>query len=212
MATETKVTDQETGDVTPAKDGSATAGDVRTQFTDDQMAEIQKMIQSERDKTATKLKAEKDRETAKLQNELNELKRAQLTEEERIKAELEDAKSERDRTKQEASQFRRQLTVEKMVRKYNLPESFASRLQGTEEAEIEADAQSIAEFFKTEIQRQASEAVNQKLSGKPPVGGQTPDVSDFQAQYDAAKTKGDAALMLTIQRRAAAAGEQVKQF
>jgi len=98
------------------------------------------------------------------------------------------------------------------VRKYNLPESFANRLQGTEEAEIEADAQSIAEFFKTEIQRQASEAVNQKLSGKPPVGGQTPDVSGFQAQYDAARTKGDAALMLTIQRRAAAAGEQIKQF
>lgn len=153
-----------------------------------------------------------NRKNNELAKALKDAEMQKLTEEDRIKAELEDAKSERDRTKQEASQFRRQLTVEKMVRKYNLPESFANRLQGTEEAEIEADAQSIAEFFKTEIQRQASEAVNQKLSGKPPVGGQTPDVSGFQAQYDAAKTKGDAALMLTIQRRAAAAGEQIKQF
>jgi seryl-tRNA synthetase len=153
-----------------------------------------------------------NRKNNELAKKLKDSELEKLSEEERIKAQLEEARKEKEQVEQEARQFRRQLTVEKMVRKYNLPDNFGNRLQGSTDEEIEADAKTIAEFLTGEVTKRATEDVKAKLSGKAPQGGESPDTSSFQAQYDAARKRGDAALMLTIQRRAATAGEQIKHF
>lgn len=190
--------DQALQDQAPADDQA------QAQQAQDQIAEQIKKLQTEI--------AGLNRKNNDLAKKLKDAELDKLTEDERVKAELADARKEKEQVELEARQFRRQLTIEKSIRKYNLPESFSSRIQGSSDEEIEADAKSIADFLSGEITRRATEDVKVKLSGKPPVGGTTPDVSGFQGQYDAAKKANDAALMIAIQRRAGEAGERIRQF
>lgn len=202
-----------------AKDESQEQANQEQDTTQDVDTQAQETIEEKIEKALAdqqkKWKAEIDglnRKNNELNKKLKDAELEKLSEEERIKAELEEAREEKKKVEQEASQFRRQLTVEKMVRKYNLPENFSNRLQGNDESEIEADAQSIAEFLSGEVQRRASEDVNKKLSGKPPQGGKTSDTSGLQAQYDAAKERNDVAAMLSLSQQASREGEKLKEF
>lgn len=180
---------------------------------------------NQQDQETTKTDEVSEREK-KLRSEINGLNRKidemnkkfkeaeleKMSKEEQAEARRKEALEEAERYKREASQFRRQMEIEKAVHKYKLPERFADRIKGETAEEIEADAKGIADFFSQEIQRQASEAVNQKLSGKPPKGGESVDTSSLQAQYDEAVKRNDVPAQLAISRKAQELGEKLKQF
>ena len=173
MANE-KVKDQETGEFTePTVDESSTEGDVKTQekeklFSEEQMAEINKMIQSERDKSVAKVKADKDKEVSKYQQEIADLKKAQMTEDERRQAEM-DELSQKERAIQEKE---RMLTVVDKLVDVGLPRSFAKRINGTDESEIDSDITELSGYIDDEVQRRLEDEVKKRFAGGEPKGGQ----------------------------------------
>lgn len=74
-------------------------------------AAIQKMIQSERDRTANRLGNEKKTELEALQKQLDELKKTKLTEDERAKLEQEQKQQELEKERREFALLRNKYTA-----------------------------------------------------------------------------------------------------
>lgn len=120
---------------------------------------------------------------------------AKLPEKEQWQAKL-DALTQRenDLTAKE-QKVAREGIVRRMADKYKLTPKLADRLIGKDEAEIEADAKYLSDFVAQEVQTTATKTINEKLSGNPPVGGETTSLSKVQQlkkDYIAAANSGDA--------------------
>jgi hypothetical protein len=144
---------------------------------------IQEQIQKAIEASISPLKSEiagLNRKNTELEKEKRDAEIKKLPEKEQWQAKL-DALTQRenDLTAKE-QKVAREGIVRRMADKYNLTKKLADRLIGKDEAEIEADAKYLSDFVAQEVQTKATDTVNEKLSGKPPVGGKTTVLTDLQ--------------------------------
>jgi DNA-binding transcriptional regulator YbjK len=109
-----KLTDQETGDVSPEVDESKD-GDVNNKD-----AELDKLIQSKVDKTAAKLKQQYEQKISKLESQLEEEKTAKMSEAER----LEHLNTQHEEERKKFERERLEFELSKRVVSAELPSDF----------------------------------------------------------------------------------------
>lgn len=114
-------------------------------------------------------------ELKKAKEKLDELEKSQMTEQEKLKAELDKAKKEAEDAAVKAAALELERTKEKICREAGLPEGFADRLKGATDEEIKADAESLKKLVP---------AKSEGGKGAPPVGGAT-DNKSGNTLYDA---------------------------
>jgi hypothetical protein len=149
----------------PKADGSE-QGDVT--FNDAQMAEIQKMIQSQTDKTAAKLKSSYESEKQLLQEKLRAAEKEKMTEEERAKAEQAEFQTLKAQLESERKSFNQQKMIEVELADAGLPLNFAKRIHGETAEEITADVKSMKDLIETNVAKVAEKTINERLAGKSP--------------------------------------------
>jgi len=133
------------------------------------------------------------RETSEnVQRELDELKQAQvdakaasLNEQEQYKELSENYKQQLETMQQTLLQQEHSALMDRVAAKFNLPEALISRLVGTTEAELEADAQKIAALFVQQKQQPpAGQDVSPAPDATPPVRGDADRRGEYFAQAD----------------------------
>ncbi len=122
-----------------------------------------------------------------VQRELDTLKQAKvdseadsLTEKEQYKELSENYKGQLETMQQTLLQQEHKALMDRVAAKFNLPDTLVSRLVGTTEAELEADAQTIAALFVQQKQQpNAGQGVSPAPDATPPVRGD----SDRKGEY-----------------------------
>jgi len=158
---------------------------------------IQEQIQKAIEASISPLKSEiagLNRKNTELEKEKRDAEIKKLPEKEQWEAKLK-ALDERDsQLTAKEQKVAREGIVRRMADKYRLTPKLADRLIGNDEAEIEADAKYLSDFVAQEVQTKATDTVNEKLSGTPPVGGKTTVLTDIQKleqDYKVAQNSGD---------------------
>ena len=122
-----------------------------------------------------------NRKNAELEKAKRDAEISKLPEKEQWQTKLKELEQkELDIAKKEKA-IERSNIVKTMASKYKLTDKLAERLIGETEAEIEADARYLSDFVAQEVQTKSTATVNEKLSGKPPVGGSSKPISQIQA-------------------------------
>ncbi len=116
-----------------------------------------------------------NRKNSELEKEKTDLERQGLEEQERIKLELDDMKEAKLKEEQELTQLRRERTIESALVSAELPIQLARRINGSSDEEINSDIAEMKEFIQKISEEKAEKIVNERLGGKPPVQGKTPD-------------------------------------
>lgn len=153
-------------------------------FTEAQMAEISKMIQSQTDKTAAKLKAQYNSENSALQEKLTRLEREKMTDDERKQAEREEYNTLKAQLEADRKAFSLQKSVESELRGAGLSLDFAKRINGETEEEIKADVQALKTLFNNNVNQVVEKVVNERLSGKSPKGTEETKNTITRSDFD----------------------------
>lgn len=113
-----------------------------------------------------------NRANAQAKKELDEIKSANMSAEEKAKKYLEDAET----AKKEAEQYQRSLIITKGLTDAGLPLDFAKRVSGSNADEIAADITAFKSYLDGEVKKLVAAEVNAKLAGESPKGatGATP--------------------------------------
>jgi hypothetical protein len=130
---------------------------------------------------------------------------------ERERAEIEMLKAEKERIEKEARDIARSRIVDKALFEANIPQEFSKYIGSQDETDIINDVKQFNDYINKIVEDRVSKTVNEKLSGKPPVGGQTVVTNDLQSQYDKAKADRNFALQNSIVRQAAKEGIKLIQ-
>lgn len=99
-------------------------------------------------KIEARLKREREKyadyeDLKKKSDELDELKKGQMTEQEKLKSELEKAQAAASEAAAKTAALELERTKEKVCREAGLPDGFADRLKGMTEEELKADAEAM---------------------------------------------------------------------
>lgn len=99
-------------------------------------------------KIEARLKREREKyvdyeDLKKAKDELDDLKKGQMTEQEKLKAELEKAQAAASEASAKTAALELERTKEKVCREAGLPDGFADRLKGATEEELKADAEAM---------------------------------------------------------------------
>lgn len=143
-------------------------------FTDDQMAAIAKMVQSEADKVRTKAKKEKD----DLQAKLDDLETAKMTEEQKAKFELDKLRKQNEDTAAELLKEKVGFHTVKQLSAKELPSEFGEFLAGS----TVEDTDERIELFEKAWQKAMKAAVDSKFKegGTDPQRGKGGGSSGFK--------------------------------
>lgn len=131
---------------------------------------IEQRLKREREKYADYEDLKKARE------ELDEIKKGQMTEQEKLKAELEKAQAEANEAAAKTAALELERTKEKICREAGLPDGFADRLKGSTEEELKADV---------ELMKKLVPATPKGGKGAPVGGGDPGNTSTGNALTDA---------------------------
>ena len=121
-----------------------------------------------------------NRKNTELEKEKRNAELARLPEKEQLEARLKSL-DERDlklADREKANE--RQSIVDRMAEKYKLTKAMSKRLIGDTEDSLELDALELSRFVAQEVLTKSTDTVNEKLSGKPPVGGTTKVLTEIQ--------------------------------
>lgn len=94
-----------------------------------------------------------------------------LGEKERAAAELEIARKEREKIENETRELKRQRIVDAALIDAGIPIEFAKRINGQDEAEIQADVKAFKGYIDSLVNALKEKAVAEALAGKAPVSG-----------------------------------------
>ena len=147
-----------------------------------------------------------NRRNSDLEKKLSESEKAKMTDDERIKAELEEAKAEVIAERQEKETLLQGKIIDSELSSVGLPLSFAKYIRGTDEESIKSNVKELNDYIVESANKLKETDINTRLSGKAPVSGAPSDVTDLQTAYTEAKKSGNDALKIAIKRRAAREG------
>lgn len=156
-------------------------------------------------KTKESLKSELaglNRKVSELEKKNSDLEMAKLSDEERMKAEMEAAQSERDRLLAEADALKRSRMVETELNNAGLSIEFAKRIIGTTPEEISADVAALNDFITTQVNEKIENEVSRRLSGAAPQGGGSPEQNDLKSLHAKALKEGRMDTAIAIKRQA----------
>jgi len=172
-------------------------------------------IQAKIDAAVATYKAELDKKQSEvrgLDKKIGELTKTLQTKDIEKMSDLEKAKFEVEQAKAEADEIRQTaLTLKKqnLVVSKGLPIELAVHINGTTDEDISKALDIHLGIIETEVSKRFEKAKNEFYSGKPPVNGQAPAVMSLQTALDEAKKKGDIALATAIRRQATKDGTQL---
>lgn len=122
----------------PGDGGGAKPPEPAKTFTQDDLdKKIEARLKREREKYADY------EDLKKARDELEELKKGQMTEQEKLKAELDKAKKDAAEAAAKSEALELERTKEKICREAGLPDGFADRLKGSTEDELKTDAEGL---------------------------------------------------------------------
>ena len=147
-----------------------------------------------------------NRKVSEVTKERDELKKKTMTDEEVRAAEIEEERQLRIAAETKAEALERKQIIDVELAGVGLPLEFAKYISGKEESEIKTNVNELSEYIKDTANKLKEQEINQRLSGKAPVAGSSPDVSDLQASYNEAKKAGNTALMTAIKRKGRSEG------
>jgi len=98
-----------------------------------------------------------------------------LSEKERAEAELEIKRKEKEQLDNEIKNLSRSRVVDKILFENNIPPDFANRIKGETEEEITKDIKMFNDYINKIVEERVTKQVNEKLSGRAPVAGNTPN-------------------------------------
>lgn len=147
-----------------------------------------------------------NRRNSELEKELKKKDLEKLSEKERIQAELDEARKEKERIEREAADIVRGRNVDKALYDAGLAQDFAKRIIGDTDEEIKADVKTLKKFLEAEINKGIEAEVNKRLAGKAPQQGGPTTPGDLQSLFNAAKAKNSGPEMIAIRRQAAREG------
>ena len=147
-----------------------------------------------------------NRRNTDLEKKLSEAEKAKMSEEERIKADLEEAKAEAAKERQEKESLLQGKIIDSELSSVGLPLSFAKYIRGEDEGSIKSNVKELNDLIVETANKLKETEINLKLSGKGPVSGAPTDVTNLQAAYNEAKKNGNDALKIAIKRQAGREG------
>ncbi len=116
-----------------------------------------------------------NRKNSELEKEKRDLELSKLEDDEKLKLQLEDMKTAREKEETELKILRRTRTIENNLVDAGLPLDLANRINGENEDDIKSDITALKDWFDKEAEKRAEKIVNERLGGKPPVDGKTPE-------------------------------------
>lgn len=142
-----------------------------------------------------------NRKVSEVTKERDELKKKTMTEDEQREAERRELAERAERAEAEKNEILKTQMKKDCLANEGLPVEFAKFISGEEETDIKNSVDELSKYIKDSANKLKEEDINRRLSGKAPVAGSSPDVSDLQSAYNEAKKKGDTASMIAIKRR-----------
>jgi hypothetical protein len=147
-----------------------------------------------------------NRRNSDLEKKLQEKDLEKLNVEERAKKELEMAQTERDKILGETISLKKRNAVVNA----GLDESFARRIIGNTQEEIDAEIIEIKAVYEKDIKARLEIERNKFFGGNPPTGGNPPQASTPQSMYAEAMKNGNQALAVQIKLDAQRQGIQIQ--
>jgi len=166
---------------------------------------VSKAIEDVKEKFKTEISG-LNRRNSELEKELRKKDLEKLSEKERIQAELDEARAEKDRIEHEAREIVRGRNVDKALYDAGLSQEFAKRIIGDDEESIKADVKKLKEFMSAEINKGIEAEVNKRLAGKAPETGGPVEKGDLQTFFDNAKKNNRGPEMVAARRMASSQG------
>lgn len=118
--------------------------------------------------------AGRDRRIAELDKKVQEAELAKLDEKERAEKLLENANKEYERITAETAEKERQFAIKEKLYNAGLPQTFAKRITGQTEEEIDADIKELQSFLDSEKDKLVEKTINERLGGISPKAGESP--------------------------------------
>jgi len=200
-----EVTQVEPNQEIPENNDAPTTEPTTEPTIEEQIAEVEARLS---DKFKTEISG-LNRRNSDLEKKLSESEKAKMTDDERIKAELEEAKAEVIAERQEKETLLQGKIIDSELSSVGLPLSFAKYIRGEDEPAIKGNVKELNDLIVDTANKLKEADINTRLSGKGPIAGKPSDVTNLQAAYDQAKKSGNDALKLAIKRKATAQGETI---
>lgn len=108
-----------------------------------------------------------NRRNSELEKKLADEQKAKMTEEERVKAELEEARTAREIALKEAENYKRSTLINKLLAENGLPLDFETRIKGMTADEITADVKALKTYIDAQVKTISESEVNKRLGGDP---------------------------------------------
>ena len=123
----------------------------------------------------TKYKAEIQGLNRKISELQNEVKKANMSAEEREAV----ARQEKEQLEAETKQLRRTLAIEKGLAEHGLPAEMGDRVKGDTPEEIQEDIKSLRSYLDGLVQTNMQSEINKRFAGNSPKGGATAPAMDY---------------------------------
>ncbi len=166
---------QDTSQVTDPQPAGAPNGEPTLKELNDQFLKMK----ADHEKALQELEISK-KEIAGLNRKNSEYEKAiqakeleKLSEKERAEAELEIKRKEKEQLDNEIKNLSRSRVVDKILFENNIPPDFANRIKGETEEEITKDIKMFNDYINKIVEERVTKQVNEKLSGRAPVAGNT---------------------------------------
>ena len=174
---DTTIPGQDTSQVTDPQPAGAPNGEPTLKELNDQFLKMK----VDHEKALQELEISK-KEIAGLNRKNSEYEKAiqakeleKLSEKERAEAELEIKRKEKEQLDNEIKNLSRSRVVDKILFENNIPPDFANRIKGETEEEITKDIKMFNDYINKIVEERVTKQVNEKLSGRAPVAGNTPN-------------------------------------
>ncbi len=174
---DTTIPGQDTSQVTDPQPAGAPNGEPTLKELNDQFL----AMKAQAEKALQELEISK-KEIAGLNRKNSEYEKAiqakeleKLSEKERAEAELEIKRKEKEQLDNEIKNLSRSRVVDKILFENNIPPDFANRIKGETEEEITKDIKMFNDYINKIVEERVTKQVNEKLSGRAPVAGNTPN-------------------------------------
>ena len=116
-------------------------------------------------------------------NETLELEK--LTEEEKAQKLLENAKQRYEEIERQTAEKERQYLIKDELYNAGLPQTFAKRITGQTQEEIQSDINELKSFLNQQKEELVKQAVNERLGGNPPQAGNNPQAGEIsRSEFD----------------------------
>ena len=138
-----------------------------------------------------------NRKNSELQESIKKKELEGKTEEEQKNLLLEEKK----RIENEIAELNRGRLIDKELHSAGLPLEFAKRIVGNDENEIKSDVTGFNEFINKLAQEKADKIINERLAGKAPEGGKTPEKPNIDDMIKQAQDKGDFVRVMALKEQ-----------